>query len=98
MRLNRITKYLPAQASSKQPEPATGSSADLRSQDAAPLAPSAFAALPAFALPMFGAPTASPANAAAMNLYTIALKDAQRQVAQKKSGESGSAEMELGDL
>ncbi len=88
MRLNRIAKYLPAEASSTQAEQATGSSADPRLQNAAPLASSAFAALPAFALPIIGASTAPPANVAAINLYSIALKDAQRQVAQKKSDES----------
>jgi hypothetical protein len=92
MRLNRITKYLPDESSPKQSEVAKRPEAD------AAVAPSAFAALPAFAMPMFGLPLGPTVSPAAMNLYAIALADAQRKLAEHKSDSRDSAELELGDL
>jgi hypothetical protein len=98
MRLNRITKYFPSETTSEQPQQSVPPHADQTPAEVAPVTPGAFAALPAFAMPMFGVPTAPMASSAAMNLYAIALDDAQRKLAQKKTEQRGSAEMELGDF
>jgi len=86
MAVNRIARYLQAEPMFEE--------FDAEPPSRQPtFNPGAFAALPLTAIPMFGVQPAPAQPPSAMNIYAIALADAQRRLS-----EPDSADLDFGDF
>ena len=86
MVVNRITKYL-------QAEPMYDDLFDEPQPQQPAVNPSAFAGLPLTAMPMFGAQAAPAQNPAALNIYALALAQAQQRLSRRHA-----ADLDFGDF